>query len=114
MVSLFHRSWSCMGDDTHLRTFVILDPTDFHRVEQHILSELCCTEGRCAFFTTSDFICLRREAMYGVSCPKVSGRAPFVTVACSPSGLYVYIQRPKTVVVGWNMPKLPSATTELC
>jgi hypothetical protein len=98
-----------MGDDTHSRTFVILAPGDFHLVEQHIRSELCCTEGRCAFFTSSDFIRLRREAMYGVSCPQPPGRTGCVTIACSASGLYVYIKGRNTVVVGWNMPKLPAA-----
>ena len=92
-----------MEEHASSRSFAIRSPEDFDAVEAHILAQLRCDEGRCAFFRTADYVCLRREVLYGVHRAKGMGT---LSMACAPSGLYVCAPDARTVVVGWSMPPM--------
>ena len=93
-----------MSDLDAPRTFVISEPEDFQAVEAHVLSQLGCSEGRCSFFRTQDFVCLRREAMYGVR--RRDYGATNMSVARASNGLFAYTLAPNVVAVGWDVPPL--------
>ena len=67
---------SCTG-----KTFVIHPPEDFHAVEEHILHQPGCSKGRCMFFRTHDFVCLRRQTIHGVWRANTAG--PVSAIACA-------------------------------
>lgn len=93
-----------MSDSDAPRTFLISAPEDFQAVEAYVLSQMGCSEGRCSFFRTQDFVCLRREAMYGVR--RVDHGATNMSVARASNGLCVYTLAPNVVAVGWDVPPL--------
>ena len=92
-----------MEEHASSRSFTIHSPKDFDAVEAYILSQLRCDEGRCSFFRTADYLCLRREVLYGI--PRARG-VGCLSVACAPSGLYVCAPDARTVVVSWSMPPM--------
>ena len=86
------------------KTFVIHTPEDFRAVEEHILHQLGCSEGRCMFFRTQDFVLLRRQAIYGVR--RADPIGPISAIACASNGLFVYLTEPNCVGVSWELPQL--------